>query len=459
MPLDARQTALSVLNQLDRGRQTLDQVWEQRLGLGSDRPETDKRDLALLYTLVYGVLRWRGRLDHIIAHFSNTPLRKIRPDILNILRLALFQIIFLDRIPDSAAVNCAVQQAKRGQAPWIGGYVNGVLRAAARANEQTPFPDTSKDPVKAVAARKAFPPWMLKRWRDQFGWDQTVALCDAINTIPPITARVNPLLTTRAQLMDALRSEARHVGSTPYSPHGVTCQNPRRPVAAIEAFRSGWFQVQDEAAQLASLFLNPLPGETVLDACCGLGGKTGHIAALMGDKGAVYAVDHNPSKLGKLTDEMARLQITIVKAHPHDFTQPWGYAAPPLRAMQFDRILLDAPCSGSGVLRRNPDAKWRAQPDWKRYQNRQLRFLENVASALKPGGILVYAVCSMEPEETEQVVDRFIQKRPEFKRATGFSGLTAEMRNLVNPRGDFRTFPHRHGMDGFFAARLKKSHI
>lgn len=459
MPLDARQTALSVLNQLDRGRQTLDQVWEQRLGLGADRPETDKRDLALLYALVYGVLRWRGRLDHIIAHFSNTPLGKIRPDILNILRLALFQIIFLDRIPDSAAVNCAVQQAKRGRARWIGGYVNGVLRAVARAHEKTPFPDVRKHPVKAAAARKAFPHWILKRWLDRFGWDQAMALCDAVNAIPPITTRVNPLLVTRSQLIDALRVEARHVRKTPYSPHGVTCQNPRRPVAAVKAFRSGWFQVQDEAAQLASLLLNPLPDETVMDACCGLGGKTGHIAALMGNEGTVIAVDHNPAKLRKLTDEMTRLQITIVEAHSHDFTQPWHTAAQPLKATQFNRILLDAPCSGLGVLRRNPDAKWRAQPDWKRYQNRQVRFLENIAPALKPGGVLVYTVCSMESEETEQVVDRFIQKRPEFQRAIDFSDLTAGMHHFIDPRGDLRTFPHRHGMDGFFAARLMKGRI
>jgi len=461
MPVDARQTALSVLNQLEQGRQTLDRLWEERLGVGSDSPKMAKRDTALLYVLVYGVLRWRSRLDQIISHFSNTPFRKIRPRVLNVLRLALFQIIFLDRIPVSAAVNCAVNQVKRSKAAWIGRYVNGVLRAAATGYSQTPFPDYRKNPVDALAVRKSFPQWLIKRWLKRLGLKETAAMCDMINTIPPIMVRSNPLLTTREKLMQALQDEAREIRPTPYSTHGVSLEHPRRSIAEMKAFKSGWFQVQDEAAQLVTLFLNPQPGETVLDACAGLGGKTGHIAALMQNRGAILAADYNKTKLRKLKDEMARLQISIVTGHFHDLEQPWKTAATHRSKIKFDRILLDAPCSGLGVLRRNPDAKWRAKPDWKHYLNRQLRFLEHVAHALKPAGVLVYTVCSMETEENEAVVDKFLKRHPEFyceKKPAGLTtGLTDSVRNLVDENGYLRTFPHHHNMDGFFAVRLMKS--
>ncbi|MDM8541143.1 16S rRNA (cytosine(967)-C(5))-methyltransferase RsmB [Desulfococcaceae bacterium HSG9] len=460
MPIDARQTALSVLNQLEQGRHTLDRLWEERLGVESDAPKMAKRDMALVYVLVYGVLRWRNRLDQIIAHFSNTPLRKIRPRVLNVLRLALFQIIYLDRIPVSAAVNCAVNQVKRPKSVWIGRFVNGVLRAASTGYTQTPFPDYKKNPVDALAARKSFPRWMVKRWLKRFGLNQTVALCDAINTIPPITVRFNSLLTTRQKLMQALQDEAQEIQITHYSSYGISLEHPRRSVPEMKAFKSGWFQVQDEAAQLSALLLNPQPGETVLDACAGLGGKTGHIAALMQNRGVIVATDYNKAKLRKLEDEMARLQISIVTSHFHNLAKPWKTAATHRAKMQFDRILLDAPCSGLGVLRRNPDAKWRAKPDWKHYQNRQLRFLEHVAQALKPGGVLVYTVCSMEPEENEAVIEKFLKRKPEFYCEKKPDGPTIELpdsvRKLVDQNGYLRTFPHHHNMDGFFAVRLMK---
>jgi len=457
MPTDARQTALSVLNQLEQGRQTLDRLWEERLGDGSDAPKMAKRDMALMYVLVYGVLRWRSRLDHIIAHFSNTPLRKIRPRVLNVLRLALFQIIFLDRIPVSAAVNCAVNQVKRPKAAWIGRYVNGLLRAASTSYTQTPFPDYQKNPVGALAARKSFPRWIVKRWLKRLGLKETAALCDVLNSIPPITVRFNSLLTTREKLMQSLQDEARKIWITRYSTYGVSLEHPLRSVPEMRTFKSGWFQVQDEAAQLVSLFLNPQPGETVLDACAGLGGKTGHIAALMQNRGAIVAADNSKIKLRKLKDEMARLQISIVNCHFHNLEKPWETAANHRDKIQFDRILLDAPCSGLGVLRRNPDAKWRAKPDWKHYQDRQLRFLEHVAQALKPAGILVYTVCSMETEENEAVVEKFLKRHPEFYCEKKPAGLTDSVRTLVDQNGYLRTFPHHHNMDGFFAVCLIKS--
>ena len=309
MSFDVRKTALIILNTLDQGRRTLDTLMEGYSGGGQ---VDSQRDRALLQTLVYGVLRWRGRLDYIISHFSSTRFDKINPRILNILRLALFQIIYLDRIPDSAAVNTAVDMAKASGAPWVVGYVNALLRKTSREYRDVSFPDMGKNASAALAAGKSFPEWIILRWLHRYGQKNTAALCDAVNSIPPITVRTNTLKISPRELLMKLDSEAEHVEQTPYSPDGITFVNPGTSIPKLSGFEAGWFQVQDEAAQLVSLLLDPKPGETVLDACAGLGGKTGHIAQLMKNKGAVVALDIDGGKLSQLEAEMQRLGISIV---------------------------------------------------------------------------------------------------------------------------------------------------
>jgi len=309
MSFDVRKTALVILNTLDQGRRTLDTLMEGYSGGGQ---VDSQRDRALLQTLVYGVLRWRGRLDYIISHFSSTRFDKINPRILNILRLALFQIIYLDRIPDSAAVNTAVDMAKASGAPWVVGYVNALLRRASRVYRDVSFPDMGKYASAALAIGKSFPEWIIRRWLQRYGQKKTAGLCDAVNSIPPITVRTNTLKTSPRKLLMKLERDAEKVAQTPFSPDGITFVNPATSIPKLSGFKSGWFQVQDEAAQLVSLLLDPRPGETVLDACAGLGGKTGHIAQLMKNKGAVVALDIDGGKLSQLEAEMQRLGISIV---------------------------------------------------------------------------------------------------------------------------------------------------
>ncbi|MBL7178919.1 MAG: 16S rRNA (cytosine(967)-C(5))-methyltransferase RsmB [Desulfobacterales bacterium] len=446
----ARNTALLILNTLDKKHQTLDKVLDDVLGKAT---RLTRKDRTLLNALVYGVLRWRGRLDWIIGHFSKTPLDRIDPMVLNILRLGLFQIMHLNRIPVSAAVNTSVEMAKSVAAPWVVRYVNGLLRNAAGNYHHVPYPDMEKDPVSALAVEKSFSTWLLKRWLDRFGLVETERLCDAVNTIPPITVRTNTLKTTRAALMGSLQGIVEKIVPTHYAPDGVSFFNPVSPVPEMESFKNGFFQVQDEAAQLVTLLLNPQPGETVLDACAGLGGKTGHIAQMMKNRGRLTALDNDEQKLLRLASEMSRLGISIVAPHIHDLNEPLN----PKRLGTYDRILLDAPCSGLGVLRRNPDAKWKlSEPNLAQYHERQIRFLDNMANLVKPSGVLVYAVCSTEPEENDAVIKAFLNKHKKFVIENYPTGLPLETRLLVDTSGYLITFPHLNNMDGFFTACLKR---
>ena len=439
-----------MLNVLDNGRQTLDFLLDK---FSRDNIDAPQREQALLRALVFGVLRWRGRLDYIISHFSKTAFDKIDPIVLNILRLALFQIIYLDRIPDSAAVNTAVALAKTSAAPWVAGYVNALLRRAAREYRKVPWPDAEQTPTASLAAEKSFPEWIIRRWLHRYGPINTTHVCDSVNTIAPITVRTNTLRISPAGLMERLAEEAGQVQQTTYAPDGIMIVDPATSIPKLAAFKSGCFQVQDEAAQLVSLLLDPQPGERVLDACAGLGGKTGHIAQLMHNAGGVAALDVNAKKLQRLEVEMQRLGITIVSTHCHDIESDFF----PEQFMGFDRVLLDAPCSGLGVMRRNPDIKWRAaKRNLAKYKTRQIRLLNSISRVVKPSGILVYAVCSAEPEENELVIDQFLKKHPEFVINKELGQLPDKLRTTAEFSGAFKTYPMLSQMDGFFAIRLQR---
>jgi 16S rRNA (cytosine967-C5)-methyltransferase len=448
--VDARNTVLNVLITLDRGRQTLDGI------LDDITPRTrilSRRDRSLFNALIYGVLRWRGRLDYIISHFSNTPLKKIEPGILNILRLGLFQIIYLDRIPDSAAVNTSVELTRQIGASRATGFVNALLRKASVNYDNVVFPGLKGDPVAFFSTVHSIPDWLARRWQHRYNPETLTALCETINAIPPITIRANTLKTTRQQLMRTLEDDVEHISPAPDAPDGIIMNKLKRSIPDLPAFKNGWFQVQDEAAQLVSLLLNPQPEESVLDACAGLGGKTAHLAQLMQNKGNIAAMDKDENKLQQLGSEMQRLGISTVRTTCHDLNLP------PDTKLQggFDRILLDAPCSGLGVMRRNPDIKWKSsEAGLKRHAGVQKRFLENLAQLVKPNGILVYAVCSVEPEENEAVITAFLKKHPEFVIDKSLGKLPETLHSLVEPAAGFKTMPHLSHMDGFYFVRLKR---
>ena len=444
-----RKAALTILNRLDEGHITLDREMEFAL---EKYKNFSRRDKSLLHALVYGVLRWRKKLDWIIAQFSDTPMYKLEPTVLNILRMGTYQILYLDKIPISAAVNTSVELSKSISRSWIAGFVNGVLRQMSRKQTQITFPDKAKDPVASLSVIFAFPEWLIQRWINRFGIKKTELLCDQINTIPPITVRANTLKTTQEKLYISLTDDVENLNISSYAPDAIYFNLYKKTIPEIPAFKKGWFQIQDEAAQLVSIMLNPKPDEFILDACAGLGGKTGHIAQLMLNEGRLFALDNNNEKLTRLASEMERLGISIVVPCHHDLNKPVKADKIGL----FDRILLDAPCSGLGVLRRNPDTKWTVrQTDLRRYQHRQLIFLGHLAPLVKPSGILNYTVCSVEPEETDEVISLFLDQHRHFC----IQGPNAEQNLKIDhviQQGCLRTHPDLRNVDGFYSVNLQR---
>ncbi|WP_155315698.1 16S rRNA (cytosine(967)-C(5))-methyltransferase RsmB [Desulfosarcina alkanivorans] len=447
---DPRAAALMVLDRLDRRPSPLDAALDETAPLTAG---LSRRDRALFNQLVYGTLRWRLRLDAVVAAYADRPLKKISPSILNILRIGLYQILFMDRIPASAAVNTAVNLARSGRAAKAAGFVNALLRNALRSPGRFALPDAGAAPVDHAAIAKSFPRWLIRRWIDRMGPAGTDRLCDAMNDIPPITLRCNALKNSLPELVEALADQAEGVAAVDDVPGALNLVRPRCPIPEMAAFVDGRFAVQDAAAQLVSLLLAPRPGETVLDACAGLGGKTTHLAQLMTNRGAILAMDHADSKLVRLEEEVRRLGVSIAGTRHADLNRPLD----PRSFPRFDRVLLDAPCSGLGVLRRNPDAKWSSQKkDVARFATRQARFLDHLAPLVRKRGLLVYAVCSMEPEENTGAVRTFLKNHPNFVISDPQTIEEKTVHPFLDQDGFLRTFPHVHHMDGFFAARFRR---
>jgi len=446
---DARRSAATLLEKLSQDRCTLQALLDEIDGSGVIR---DPRDRDLLQALVFGVLRWQGRLDFILSRFSKTPFHKIDLGVLVLLRLALFQILFLTRIPPSAAVHSAVEIAKAAAGPWVAPFVNAVLRRAAREHAGVVFPDRETHPVAALSMEHSCPEWLVARWVGRYGVEAAAGLCVAVNELPPLTLRANTLKTSRDELAAAVQPFAAKTVPAGTAPDAVHVSGLTVALRDLEAFHQGWFQVQDEAAQIVSILLDPQPGEVVLDACAGRGGKTGHMAQLMQDRGCLIALDQSASRLSQLKDEMRRLGILSVSACEADLMQPDACKG----LGPFGRILLDAPCSGLGTLRRNPDIKWSAhKQDLQRYHRIQIGLLDRVSGMLKPEGAIVYAVCSTEPEETVDVVRTFVDRNRNFRIDCDAEGLPHPIRPLVDAQGFLQTYPRLSYMDGFFAVRMR----
>lgn len=450
MKADPRRTAMNILDTLENGRRTLDDVVGDLL---NRRALPEKRDRALTTALVYGVLRRRLTLDWVIGQFSDTAFDKIDPVVRSALRLGLYQLLFMDRIPEYAAVNASVNLVKSAVGPRPANFVNGVLRTAVRRRQNLVYPDQAADPVKWLSVTRSFPEWMIRRWIIRYGPADTVRLCDTINRVPPITVRVNTLKSDYARVREALGREAARVADGLYAPDAISLEAPKESIEDLRGFQDGWFQVQDEAAQLACLLLNPRPGERILDACAGLGGKTGYLAQLMKNRGTITAIDADGRKLEALAGEMERLGATMVATRRIDWLNNRSRQV----LERFDGILADCPCSGMGVLRRNPDIKWSASArQLARHRDRQAGLLSALADLVRPGRCLVYVVCSTEPEENDQVIDLFLKRHSDFMVDLAPAGPAAAARRFIDRQGFFRTMVYPHAVDGFFGVRLKK---
>ncbi|MBW2465938.1 MAG: 16S rRNA (cytosine(967)-C(5))-methyltransferase RsmB [Deltaproteobacteria bacterium] len=451
VPKSPRYIAIDILCRWEESRLPIDQLMERYI---VDSGLADIRDRQLIKSMVYGVLRWRGYLDWVIGILSKHPLGKMKNLTIQALRVGIFQLVFLDRVPPSAAVNETVQAFKDMKQPkWLSGFVNGVLRSVERQrpNIQTPFFNSQALPETALLSH---PEWLVKRWKSRFGDAETAAICKKNNREPDLCLRVNTALTDRDILLNKLKAAGLAAEPGLYSPTAVKLKDYRGSVANIPGFEQGLFQVQDEAAQLVSMLLGPLQKESFyLDGCAGLGGKTSHLAQMLPPESRLIAVEPNAGRVKKLKENLGRLRLDSAVTIVEDTVD----SLLPDMQEKFSGILIDAPCSGLGVIRHHPDIRWNRTPDnLRRYQEIQSGILASAARLLVPGGTLVYATCSTEPEENDEVIQKFLAENPGFLLANASDSLPEKCLHWVDRNGYFRTIPGREGLDGFFGARLIK---
>jgi 16S rRNA (cytosine967-C5)-methyltransferase len=444
---NVRDLATEILLKVDTRRSYADRLLEHAF----ETSRLDPRDRALLTELTYGTLRWRGRLDGSLKRWLHRPLDETDPFLRNTLRLAMYQLMFLDKIPPYAALDEAVEAAKRHGNVKAAGFVNGVLRSYLRARQAPARPEYGKASLAAVAEYWSHPEWLVRSWLNYFDRAEIEALLEANNAEPPLVLRANRRKVTRADLLSLLSSGGIRAAAAEYAPEAVRIQS-HSAVVQIPGFAEGLFQVQGEASQLVAYLLGAEPGEHILDACAAPGGKTTQIAELMEDRGAIDAVDVSSNALARTKENISRLGLKSIRIIEGDVTQDLGDRLKP----PYDRVLVDAPCSGFGTLRSHPEIKWnRSESDIERLARLQKKILARVAGYVKAGAVLVYSTCTLMHRENEKIVEDFLMRHGGFVLDEASRFLPEEARSMVRGKY-FLALPHRHNTDGFFAARLRK---
>jgi 16S rRNA (cytosine967-C5)-methyltransferase len=446
----ARIAAYDALRMVSTGRHDLPQA----LAKVRSRLE-DERDRALAAEIATGSLRWQAASDYLVADTTGRPVSRLDPEVLDILRLTLFQLIHLERVPASAAVNDAVSLTRKAGKGSASGLVNAVLRRVSRERRTLPLPGRPQDASDRTAARAylsvtlSHPEWLVDRWLERYGFDAAESWARFNNTPAPLTLRVNRLRATPDLVAGELVKEGVRVEPGRFAPDALIVVEGN-PLATTLA-GTGVFFVQDEASQLVALLVGARPGERILDACASPGGKTTAMAGAMSDRGLIVATDLRGRRLELLVRTVVASGATSIRILRADAERPLPFSP------VFDAVLLDAPCSGLGVIRRDPDVKWRRSPDdFRRLTGSQGRLLEQAANVLRPGGRLIYATCSSEPEENDDVVQAFLRARSDFRPGAP-QGLPDQVAALLDPEGLLRTLPHRDGLESFFAATLVKT--
>ena len=419
------------------------------LALNDLPPDLDPRDRALVVSLVQGVTRMRRMLDTALSRLlTKTPLEDLTPPIRNILRMGAYQLLCTDIAPH-AAIHESVKLARRYGHEGVSKLTNGVLRSLQRQAEPLAF--TENDPITALGVRHSLPDWLVRRWVDQLGLEEATELARSANQSFPLTLRVNRLKTSRDAFLARLAELGIAAEASPVDPDGIRLPEAV-PLARIPGYNEGDWYVQGEAAMLVSRIVDPRPGETIADIGAAPGGKTTHLAALMNDQGRILAVDPHAGRLGVLAENAKRLGVTRIEVRTQDGTQPLGEPV--------DRALVDAPCSGFGVMYRKADLRWRATPEEvDALPALQRRILDAVAADVKPGGVLVYATCTVNRAENQDVIRAFLADHPEFAPSDLRDWLPEGWRNDAEDGGSMiQLSPNRHGVEGFFVARLERHH-
>lgn len=440
MSHSARDTALGVLVACRTHGAWADAALKAQLA----RDRLSPQDAALCSRMVYGVTQNRLLLDFYLAAYCSQKPDHLQPPLLDILRLGAYQILFLDKVPDRAAVSEAVELAKRSGRGQAAGLVNAVLRKLSQnKNALPPIPD--RDEAKFLSIRYSHPKWLVKRLLELLGREEAEAFLSADNTAAPLTVQVNPLKTTPEALTAEL--EALGVRVTPHAwVPGCLELSGTGDLTALEPFRAGHFLVQDGAAALAARAAAVTPGQRVLDVCAAPGGKSFGAAFAMEDRGEILACDLHENKLKRIREGAQRLGLTCIRtaaADGREFRPEWEAA--------FDTVLVDAPCSGLGIIRKKPDIRYKKADDLFTLPVVQQAILDNACRYVKPGGVLVYSTCTILPEENQQITDAFLAQHPDFSRED--LSLPAQ---AGQTDGQVTLWPHRHDTDGFYICRMRR---
>lgn len=437
----ARGLAVKILTRIEQSDAYLDKLLNSELG----NQELNDPDRRLLTELTTGILRWQARLDWVLTGFYHGEFSKCIPVVKNALRVALYQILFLDKIPHAAAVNESVEIVKRLKGERSASVVNGVLRSVIRRLDAITYPEQTSDISRYLSIMYSHPQWMVRRWLLRYNTEGTTALMKANNSRPHLSLRVNPMRGPVDELIEQLRERGLTPKPSSYLPNLLTIEG-LSGIGADKLFQEGWYTIQDEGAVLASRLADAQPGMRVIDLCAAPGGKSTAMAEAMKGQGEIISVDKYDSKLRLIATAAERLGFAGI-------IHPTAGDARTIELPPADVVLVDAPCSGLGVLSKKPDIKWKRAPeDIDAMAELQRAILENAATLVKPGGHLVYSTCTIEPAENQDVVVAFLAAHPEFELVPADTVLPSS----VVEDGYLQTLPHRHGMDGTFGARLRK---
>ncbi|MDP1508875.1 16S rRNA (cytosine(967)-C(5))-methyltransferase RsmB [Paenibacillus sp. CMAA1739] len=408
-------------------------------------------DAGLTTELVYGTVARRNTLDYFLNKFVQKGTAKLQPWVRSLLRMSVYQLVYLDRVPDHAVVSEAVTIAKRRGHQGISGMVNGVLRSMLREPDKLRIPD-GLSAEERISLEHSHPQWLVKRWIKQYGAETAEAICRANNEPPAVSVRVNTTMISRDQLLDEMVGKGVDAVPSSVSPYGIVVRSGGN-MALTSWYTDGLLSIQDESSMLVAEAVAPEPGMTVLDCCAAPGGKTSHMAELMKDRGRIVANDLHAHKHQLIREQANRLGLDAVETVTGDALDLKKRYAP----ASFDRILLDAPCSGFGVIRRKPDLRWsKTAEDVRDITQLQHELLDSVAGLLKPGGILVYSTCTIEPDENEGQLARFLSEHPEYELAKdhSFPDMNHEKDNMQ--KGSVQLLPQDFHSDGFYIARLRR---
>ena len=427
----ARDIALSALSDQKSGVGNIDENLEQAF----ERFRVPVKERALAQELSRGTIQRKLTLDSVLSRLAKKNINRIHPVLLNIMRLALYQIIFLDRIPDYAAVDEAVKQARKRLGRHAAGFANALLRRFLDSGKELVLPPRSGRLSSHISVKHSHPRWLVERWIEAFGEEKTEHICAVNNLRPPLFIRVNRNKVSLGELLDKLETEQiesavvdQELGAIRVDAHGA--------ITRTDAFKRGWFYIQDLTAMRTAKFVSPAKGERILDVCAAPGGKCTHVAELTENAAIVISMDRSLAKIGRVMQNVARLATVSIVPVVGDAANVSSL----FKEESFDRVIVDAPCSNTGVLRRRVEARWRLRPeDFAYYHNLQLQFLVECAPLVKKGGVLVYSTCSIDPEENQGVGESFLEKRPDFRLEDQLAVL-----------------PSESGGDGGFMARFSR---